>query len=216
MLLSILIGVWDTSSNSNACTQLELYDVSSIVWNGIDGTLGRFQNSTSYYKQFVGIFSLFEIWETKASWAHSNTTKADLLSYQLDLYENYWDLTQGTTFDGFVSKNPWKRRQQLGLSNLYFTQKSSEKSPYPTSQGWFSLYSNTLLFAENIDLSNSHQFTVEFEYYPIDNYYQIQFNLYSSSVTNFMKVTTSNSDYYRPRADINFLSYSYYSYFYYV
>ena len=73
----------------------------TITWNGVDGTLGRFQNSTSYYKQFVGIFSLFEIWESTASWDHSSTTKADLLSYQLDLYENYWDLTQGTTFDGF-------------------------------------------------------------------------------------------------------------------
>ena len=165
--------------------------MSSATWSGtpgIDGTLGRFQNTTSYYKQFVGIFSLFEIWESTTSWDHSSTTKANLLISQLDLYENYWDLTQGTTFDGFVSKNPCKRRRELNISDVYFTHKSTEQPPFPTSQGWFSLYPNTWVFAENVDLSNTHQFTVEFEYYPIEYYYQIQFHLYNSSTTNYMRV----------------------------
>ena len=87
----------------------------------MSNTLGSFRDGTSIYSQFVGIFSLFEIWESTTGWDHSSTTKANLLTSQLDLYENYWDLTQGTTYDGFVSKNPCKRRQELNLPNVYFT-----------------------------------------------------------------------------------------------
>ena len=53
------------------------------------------------------------------------------------------------------SLNPLKRRQQLGISNTYFTNKNAEYPPSPTDQGWFLLYPDTWVFAEKVEFSNS-------------------------------------------------------------
>ena len=121
------------------------------------------------------MISLIEIWESTTDWDASGTSRSTLLAAHLYLYENYWDLTQGTTFDGKQVKNPCKRRQQLGLDNVYFTNKITDQAPFTTDQGWFSLQSYPYLFAENVDLSNTHQFTVEFEMYIVNPYPYLTF-----------------------------------------
>ena len=93
------------------------------------------------------------------------------------MYEYYLDLTQGTTYSGTASRNPCKRRQQLGLSNTYFTHNATEQPPFPTDQGWFLLQRDSFIFAENVDLSSTHQLTVEFEMFLIDPYYFVTFYL---------------------------------------
>ena len=170
----------------------------SVTWSAVSGTLGRFQNGTSISYQFYGILSLFEICESTTAWDNSATTRASLLSTQLDLYENYWDLTQGTTYSGTASRNPCKRRQQLGLSNTYFTHKATEQPPFPTDQGWFSLQRDSYIFAENVDLSNTHQFTVEFEMFLIDPYYYVIFYLNQdwSNLGRYISFTNYYSYYY--------------------
>ena len=143
----------------------------------MSNTLGSFRNGTSISNLFIGIFSLFEIWESTTGWDYSSTTKVDLLTSQLDLFENYWDLTQGTTYNGFVSKNPCKRIQELNLpnqNNVYFTHIDTDISPFPTDQGWFILYYNSDIITDSIDLSDTHQYTIELEFYPIEKYYNFK------------------------------------------
>ena len=90
-------------------------------------------------------------------------------------YEDYWDLTTGTTFDGYVSNNPCLRQQQYGASsNIYFTHNNDEQPPYPTSKGWFSLRDDVYVFASGVDFSNSHQMSIEFEIFPVDTYYNME------------------------------------------
>ena len=93
------------------------------------------------------------------------------------MYEYYLDLTQGTTYSGTSSGNSCKRRQQLGLSNTYFTHNATEQPPFPTDQGWFLLQRDSFIFAENVDLTSTHQLTVEFEMFLIDPYYFVTFYL---------------------------------------
>ena len=47
-------------------------------------------------------------------------------------------------------------------------------SPFPTDQGWFILYYNSDIITDSIDLSDTHQYTVELELYPIEKYYNFK------------------------------------------
>ena len=47
-------------------------------------------------------------------------------------------------------------------------------SPFPTNQGWFILYYNSDIITDSIDLSDTHQYTIELEMYPIEYYYNFK------------------------------------------
>ena len=88
-------------------------------------------------------------------------------------YEHYWDLKTGTTYDGFKSVNPWLRNQEIGLTSNYFSFDKNAYPIYPTEKGWFTFNSSTQLSTNNLDFKDSHQFTLEFEVFPIDSSFQV-------------------------------------------
>ena len=87
-------------------------------------------------------------------------------------------MTQGTTFINYLSNNPWLRRQELGLSDIYFTYDNNVPPPYPTGRGWFVLNKNTNVYANGVDFSYSHQLTFEIEIFPIDPNFSFTFYPY--------------------------------------
>lgn len=50
---------------------------------------------------------------------------------------------------------------------MYFEQDVSEDPPYPSDQGWFSLYEKTWLSSQDLNFDNSNQYSVMFEVFPI-------------------------------------------------
>ena len=93
----------------------------------------------------------------------------DFISYYTNLYENYWDLTTNTTFNGTHVLNSCLRYLEYGASDLYFGGYRPETPPIPTDNGWIQLYApnDFTIWADNVPFGNAHQLTVQFDMFSI-------------------------------------------------
>ena len=85
-------------------------------------------------------------------------------------------------------------------------------SPFPTNQGWFILYYNSDIITDSIDLSDTHQYTIELEMYPIEYYYN--FKVIMNYETNSQLIVEFNFLNYRcSHYDDYYNYYNRYSYY---
>ena len=117
---------------------------------------------------FIGAISSLKIYDSNSSVSYPSNY-SDFISYYTNLYENYWDLTTNTTFDGTHVLNSCLRYLEYGASELYFGGYRPQTPPIPTDNGWIQLYapSDFTIWADSVPFGNAHQLTVQFDMFSI-------------------------------------------------
>jgi hypothetical protein len=146
------------NSTSSIATPTHIVNENSV------GKLIDDQNDENYI--FVGLLYKFYFSNSDVPITDSySDTFADVNTY----YSNYWKLNvQDTTYA--TTQNI----EECQIENLFFRQIEEKPEVYPTEYGWLMLQDRGEYITDEVDLTNTHQFTLVFEVFPIKNNFNFE------------------------------------------
>jgi len=111
--------------------------------------------------------------------------REDYLSKAKFYYQHLFDLSTNSLIDENLLVSNDTRNMELDVAPVYLKQGSGANSPVFTERGWFMLHKGETfnqITSDDIAFDNSHQFTIEFEVFPLLPTFEIILQPQESSI----------------------------------